>query len=190
MSGQYTRMKYDTDAYAEELGRSTEALSYMLDPNFANNCGQCFAPYGMMGGQTAINATGLQVDVDSLLRGVNKINSKSNRQSMPESLDDYPTQMMQDCPSAMESENTRFTYPAYDIRGLTVRDLRFDYPLFDPQCQIFENFAVDTRLQAKDNHRAVWQVPYDQRDLLPTERLGKPNACRTQTNCNFASFTS
>uniref|UniRef100_A0A6C0CBZ5 Uncharacterized protein n=1 Tax=viral metagenome TaxID=1070528 RepID=A0A6C0CBZ5_9ZZZZ len=190
MAGQYTRLMYDQDAYVEELERSTEPLTYMLDPNFANNCNECFAPYGMLGGQTSIQTTGLQVDVDSLLRGVNKINSKSNKQSMPEPMSEYSVRMRRDCSPALESENTRYTYPAYDIRGLTVRDLRFDYPLFDPQCQIFENFAVDTRLQAKDNHRATWQVPYDQRDLLPTERLGKPEACRAQINCNLASFTS
>lgn len=189
MSGEYTRLRYDTDAYNEELERSTEALSYRLDPNYAINCGKCFAPYSRLGGHQDSVAQGQQIDVDSLLRNVSKINSKSNEQQIPDLLN-YSLYTPNDCPPNTESEYTRYTYPAFDIRGITVRDLRFDYPLFDPQCQIFENFAVDTRLQAKDNHRAIWQVPYDQRDLLPVERLGRPTACRTMTDCNFARYTS
>jgi len=190
MSGEYTRLRYDTEAYMEELERSTEPLTYILDPNYAINCGKCFAPYGPRAGQQSADAPGQQVDVDSLLRGVSKINSRSNRQQVPDSIDNYSLSMREDCSPALESEYSRYTYPAYDIRGLTVRDLRFDYPLIDPQCQIFENFSVDTRLQAKDNHRAIWQVPYDQRDLLPVERLGKSTTCRTTTDCNFARYTS
>jgi hypothetical protein len=56
---------------------------------------------------------------------------------------------------------------------LTVPDLNFSYPLQDPQCQIFENFSINTKLQAKDNHRTIWQVPLNQSDLLPVERLAR-----------------
>lgn len=188
MSGQYTRLRYDNEAYAEELHRSVEPGMYMLDPDYANNCGKCFAPYGPRAGYQDAVANGEQIDIDSVLRGVNKINTRSNVQQVPDSIDGYQLRALNDCPNGLETEYSRFTYPAYDIRGLTTRDLNFEYPLFDPQCQIFENFAVDTRLQAKDNHRAVWQVPLDQKDLLPTERLGGAKQCGVSSDCRYAKF--
>jgi hypothetical protein len=190
MSGRFTRLHYDQEAYREQVARSTDPLLYKLDPNFAVSCTKCFAPYGPRGGHDNAVAVGEQIDVDSILRGVSKISTKSNIQQIPDSLAGYRNYMPRDCSPALESEYTRYTYPAYDIKGLTVRDLRFDYPLFDPQCQIFENFEINTRLQAKDNHRAIWQIPASQRDLLPTERLGKVKNCAAAMNCNYAPYTS
>lgn len=178
MAGNFTRLRYDTEAYMEELERSTEPLLYSLNNNFSINCNKCFAPYGPRDAQPASVATGQQIDIDSILRGVNNINTKSNHQQIPDSIKGYKLQTLPDCAPARESENTRFTYPAYDIKGLTVRDLHFDYPLFDPQCQIFENFSVDTRLQAKDNHRSIWQVPLDQPELHAPMPLGQAQATR------------
>ena len=190
MAGRYTRQRYDRQAYAEEVYRSTEPLNYMLDPNFAINCGSCFAPYGPPGanGSGIAVSPGNQIDIESILEGRTRINSRSNKQQAPESLKGYRTQVPPDCPNGLESEYSRYSHPAYDIKGLTVPDLRFDYPFFDPQCQIFENFESNTRLQAKDNHRAIWQVPQNQRDLLPTERLGKVKNCKIDMNCNYASY--
>jgi hypothetical protein len=190
MSGKFTNLIYDKDAYDERLQRSTDPLSYRIDSNFSVNCCKCFAPFGPVGGNQNAAAMGKQIDVDSILRGVSRINSKSNRQQMPDPISGYEPQMPHDCSSALEPEYTRYTYPSYDIRGLATRDLRFDYPLFDPQCQIFENFEVNTRLQAKDNHRAIWQVPMNQRDLLPTERLGRVKNCQVSKNCNYAPFVN
>lgn len=188
MSGKFTNLRYDREAYAEEISRSTDPLLYRLDPNYAVNCSPCFAPFGPGAGHDNAIAIGQQIDVDSILRGVSKVNSKANRWQKPDSLEPYKTSVPGDCSNALESQYTRFTHPAYDIRGLNVRDLRFDYPLFDPQCQIFENFEVNTRLQAKDNHRTIWQVPLNQRDLLPTERLGKVRNCSVSLNCNYAPY--
>lgn len=190
MSGKYTRLNYDKDAYAEQLTRSTDPLLYRLDPNYAINCGKCFAPYGPRAGQPASEAIGQQIDIDSILRGVNKINTKSNKQQMPDSISQYNLFTYNDCPDKLEPEYSRYTYPAYDIKGLTNPDLHLGYPLQDPQCQIFENFAVNTRLEAKDSHRTVWQVPVNQTDALPTERLGKVKNCGMGLRCNSAPYTS
>src|SRR5271154_1789972 len=154
MAGKFTHLRYDDEAYSEEVTRSTDPMLYRLDPNYAVNCHKCFAPYGPRGAHDAADAVGQQIDVESILRGYSKISSKSNRQQVPDPLDGYKNFIRCDCSDALETEYTRYTYPAYDIRGLTVRDLRFDYPIQDPQCQIFENFEVNTRLQAKDEHRA------------------------------------
>ena len=190
MAGRFTRLNYDREAYEEEVTRSTDPMLYRLDPNYAVNCQKCFAPYGPRGGHDDAAAVGQQIDVDSILRGVSKISTKSNRQQIPDPISGYRNLMPCDCSDALETEYTRYTYPGYEIRGLTVRDLRYDYLHFDPECQIFENFEVNTRLQAKDNHRSVWQVPFSQRDLQPTTRLGKPRNCKVSLNCNYAPFVS
>ena len=188
MAGNFTGLKYDRDAYDEKLSRSTQPLSYRLDPNYAVNCNRCFAPHGPRNGHESAVAVGNQIDVDSVLRGLRNINTKSNRRQTPSSLNQYQTYAPKDCPSALETEYSRFTHPSFDIKGLNVPDMHLDYPLHDPQCQIFENFEVNTRLQAKDNHRAVWQIPMNQKDLLPTERLGKVKKCNVTLNCNYAPF--
>lgn len=182
MAGKYTRLSYDTAAQKEHIARSTDPLRYKLDPNFAINQNRCFAPHGPRAGAQTSDAVGSspisttfgeQADIDSVLRGVTKSNSKSNFQQMPDSLNPYKIFNLPNCPEKIESEYSRYTHPAYDIRGLTVPDLNYDYPLQDPQCQIFENFAVNTRLQAKDTHRTVWQVPLDQRNAFPVERISR-----------------
>ena len=187
MTGKFTHQRYDQEAYNEEVNRSTGPLLYMLDPNYAVNRRKCFAPYGPNNPQMISEAVGQQIDVDSVLRGVSKINSKSNAQQTPDSLESYQKINRNDCSDLLESEYTRYTYPAYDIRGLTTRDLRFEYPLQDPQCQIFENFEVNTRLQAKDSLRAIWQIPFNQRDLYPTKKLGNVIDCR-EGSCRYAAF--
>lgn len=190
MAGKFTNLNYDPEAYGEKMARSTDPMLYKLDPNYAVNCSPCFAPYGPRGGHDNAVAIGQQIDVDSVLRGINKISSKSNQQQMPAPLDKYSTYIPGECSEALEPQSSRYTHPAFDIRGLNVRDMMFEYPLSDPQCQIFENFQVNTRLQAKDNHKAIWQVPKDQKDLLPVERLGKVKNCTMTMNCNYAPFLS
>ena len=188
MAGKFTRESYDKPAYSEALSRSTEPMLYRLDPNFAINCQQCFPSHGPRNGIQNTMSMARQTDIDSTLKGINRINSKSNIQQMPQKINPIQTNLM-NCPDQIETEYTKFTFPAYDIKGLNVRDLRFDYPLYDPQCQIFENFAINTRLAAKDNHKAIWQESLNQRDLFPTERLGKPKKCN-MVACNYAPYTS
>src|SRR5438477_10149593 len=120
MAGQYTRQSYDPAASAERTTRSTNPLSYRLDTNYAVNCNRCFAPYGPRSGPQGSDVVGEQVDIDSILRGVTKINSKSNKEQMPDSLNPYNLYNRPNCSEKLEPEYTRYTYPAYDIRGLTV----------------------------------------------------------------------
>ena len=190
MAGKFTNLKYDQQAYNEALDRSTNPLGYRLDPNYSTNCNKCFAEYGPRSGNQSAESVGHLIDVDSILKGINKINTKSNKQQQPYPLDDYQTYMPKDCPEGLESEYTRYTNPSYDLRGLNTKDLRLSYPLHDPQCNIFEDFSVNTRLQSKDNHKATWQVPINQRDLLPTENLGRVKNCTVSLNCNYAPYNS
>jgi hypothetical protein len=184
MVGKFTNLRYDKEAYDEEMSRSTNPLLYKLDPNYSVNCSSCLVKNPR---QRDARTTGDKVDVDSVLKGINKVNSKVNRYQTPEPLNLSSAQMPSNCPDTIETQYSRYTHPSFDIRGLHVRDMRLGYPIHDPQCQIFENFEVNTRLQSKDNHRAIWQTPMDQKKMLPTERPGKLN-CQVALNCNYAPY--
>lgn len=187
MAGNFTHSRYDKDAYDEEIARSTNPLLYRLDPNYAINCNQCFSSNGPRNGHEAATVSAAnRIDVDSILKGISKKKSHSIHGQLPHSLDKIQTFMPKNC--SFDTEYTRYTHPAYDIKGLNVDDMRLDYPLHDPQCQIFENFQINTRLQAKDNHKTIWQVPLDQRNLLPTEKLNKVKNCTVTVNCNYAPY--
>lgn len=196
MSGKFTNLQYDKEAYDDKIARTTNPLLYKLDPNYAVNCKSCFAPHGPKGSYNHDNAringdivanVGDKIDIDSILKGISKVNSKSNRQQIPDSLQHYPVQKLSECPNALESQYSRYTHPAHDVRGLTVPDMRFDYPMYDPQCQIFENFEVNTRLQSKDNHRAVWPTPLDQTKALPNP-IPQSNALTFNCYCAYAPY--
>lgn len=186
MSGRFTRLSYDPDAYNERLQRSTQPLNYMLDQNYANNCTPCFSRYGPRNGREASVVVGDMTDVDSILKGISKINTKSSRYQQPMPVYNYPVSVTSDCNDFLETEYTRHTNPAYNIRGLTTKDMNFGYPLYDPQCNIFENSAVNTRLLAKDNHKAKWFEPLNQRDCFPTEKVGRDKNCVTSIHCTYA----
>lgn len=187
MSGRFTKLRYDQDAYNDSLSRSTDPLLYKLDPHYANNCNPCFAAHGPRNSNTHTMEPGQKIDVDSILRGVNKINSKSINGQIPDSLQRYHTTVPIDCSNAFEQSSSRYTHPIHENKGLNTSDMRLSYPLHDPQCNIFENFSVDTRLQAKDNHKTIWQVPINQRDALPTER-GRTKKCTITVNCGYAPY--
>ena len=62
-------------------------------------------------------------------------------------------------------------------------------PLYqDPQCNIFWDFAINSRQQAKDNFRTPWQVPIGQSDDLPNVRLGPKKLCVDGVNCPYAPY--
>lgn len=188
MAGKFTHLKYDKDAYDDAAIRNNEQINYNLDPHFANNCNKCFSTYGPIGGHGgAIVSENDKIDVDSILKGITKINTKSNRNQVPDSLRHYRTFMPQDCSNALESNYSRTSHPARELKGLAPRDMRLSYPLRDPQCNIFENFSVNTRLHSKDNHRTPWQKPLDQSSFFPPQRTSKPKQCRVTVDCNYVS---
>jgi hypothetical protein len=69
-SGSYTRLRYDSCAYAKSLNESTDPLKYYLFESKFENCGKCgakengfFRPFDL-------------VDEESELRGITRVNSK------------------------------------------------------------------------------------------------------------------
>lgn len=186
MAANFTGLMYDNEAYNEEVARSTQPLLYRLDPNNYVNCNRCFSTHGPRNGSEVSIAIGNQIDVDSIMKGITNIHTKSNSQQKPKPLDQYKLVSPMDCPNSLETEYSRFSHPSYDIKGLNVLDMHLGYPLHDPQCQIFENFEVNTRLQSKDKHSAIWQIPLDQCDLLPTSRVGNSKKANIPITYDYA----
>lgn len=168
MAGALTRLHYDSQTEWERNLRQANLLCRKLDSSFSVNNKRCFSPYASSRQQQIQPIhSGDQIDIESTIRGFNKIHSKSNSHQVPDPLDEFLTEVLDNCPDELETEYTRYTHPAHEIKGLTVPDMRLDYPLKDPQCQIFESFASNTRLQARDSFRADYQEPLDQSVFLP-----------------------
>lgn len=78
MSGSFTRLRYDNCAFAQDTKQSTDPLELIIDPTKYVNCGNICRP----GSQYPPNAA-LLVDVESSLRGIDKLASECNRAQHP-----------------------------------------------------------------------------------------------------------
>jgi hypothetical protein len=187
MSSYSSRQRYDREATDEFYERSTGGYSYRLDPVYATSCKECYPPFGPRGFRGASTAPGFVIDADSVIRGYTKIHSKSNRQQIPDSVDVFELRNLPDCHPFLETEYSRYTNPIQNYRGLGFDNF---YPVnHDPQCHIFWDFSRNTKLEAKDAYITPWQIPMEQRDLLPGSKLGparKP--CSPDSNCMFAPY--
>lgn len=167
MAGMYTKPCYDPQAYNQELQRQKYLSNYNLQPYFANAPNQQLASYSSSG---TINHQqhnmANQVDIASILDGRTKTNTWDNNYSMPAPLPESKN-VINDCNRFLESKSTRLQYPASNIKGLTRNDYNQQILLEDPQCHIFENHAVDTRQQAKDEFIATTYQPLSQTAVWP-----------------------
>lgn len=172
MAGRFTNQRYDPISYKHEVAQSTAPLSYKLDPNSVINCNNCYHPYGPRDSHDNAIAVGNKISVESILKGIGK-------KSEIKPSDRFPLTKLSTCKdNSLEPISSRYTHPAFDIKGLAPADMHLSFPLHDPQCQIFEPFQINTRLQAKDNHRAIWQTPIDQTKFLPKEKPRKRLNCK------------
>ena len=166
MSGQCTRMKYDQDAYLDSVKASTAIYKHTMDKTRYANCDNCYDK-SRKGGNTVSRVKNSDlIDVDSLLRGASKRSSGSinGQQASPIT---QQMHVIKDCPNSIRTQHSRYSHPVYETRGFRESSLRLDYPTTDPQCNIFHDFSVNTRLQSKDAHKTVWQEPIDQSVFLP-----------------------
>lgn len=179
-SGNFTNLIYDNESYNEKLQMSVAPMSYILNPINYINTNQCYSLDTLNASNSGAVSTGNQIDIDSVLKNIDNINSKSTRMNHPQSLKQYPSYMLNTCSSQndINTKYTRLTDPATNIRGLTDYRLNFGFPKYDPQCNIFEDFAVNTQLQAKDTFISTWQIPLNSNNSQPTTKLGNVVECR------------
>ena len=78
MSGSFTRLRYDNCAYAQDVKQSTDPLELVMDITKYVNCGNLCKPDT----NYPSNAAYL-VDVESSLRGIDKLASECNKAKHP-----------------------------------------------------------------------------------------------------------
>lgn len=189
----FTRQSYERCAYDDQVRQSVSPLNYALDATQIKNCNECLSVHGPRNkiGSYAYRPSSL-VDVDSLLSNRNDINTKCIETELKRYLRDdiitqngnfnkYTEKVCQN--NFLDAEDTRFTHPKNNYRGLAAN--RFYKLNKDPQCNIFWDFAQNTRLEARDNYIAEFPDILDD-ETQPTEEVsGTIKSCGIKCSDTF-----
>lgn len=157
----FTRTSYDDKAYKDKLTESTSPFEYMTSEDKIHKCGGCLTTlgprsgYGGYGVSTfsgdVVAPSQANVDVESILSNRNvKLSTTKRGKVNPINVTKFKTQHAPVCNDYLDYQHTRMTDPAMFYRGAPIN--RFYDLDRDPQANIFYDFAVDTKLEAKDNY--------------------------------------
>jgi hypothetical protein len=181
----FNRNKYDKCAYDLQMERSTNVGDYRLDNNIAENCNQCFSSFGPIGSKSDVSLVKEDMElsfkdmaeVESALSWRNQLLSKCNENATP--LNNFKVNHKQVCKNNLTPEDTRFTFPLDNYRGMSLTDFMLEpYLHVNPQCMIQHNndkIGLNSRLSAKDNYKLVPPTMVDSEEALPKEILPKKN---------------
>ncbi len=158
--GHSSRLGYDSCAYSDRLTESVGPLGYRLEPSWQENCNQCLSTLGPRSsymGQGVSTAAGPSiatsqklVDVESVLTNRNLKTTKCRKDQLnPINVTKYGVKHLRICNDALNPSPSRLTYPAANYRDMAVN--RFYDLDRNPQANVFFDFAVNTKLEAKDN---------------------------------------
>ncbi len=158
--GHSSRLGYDSCAYSDRLTESVGPLGYRLDPNFQENCNQCLSTLGPRSsymGQGVSTSVGFPiansqklVDVESILSNRNVKTTKCKRDKVnPINVTKFGVKHQRICNDTLNPLSSRLTYPAANYRDVAIN--RFYDLDRNPQTNIFYDFAVNTKLEARDN---------------------------------------
>lgn len=194
--GHSSKLIYDRCAYDDALSESVGPLMYRLNPHQINNCNACLSVFGprarsgppSYGVSTSVGHTTAAsqdlVDVESILSNRNVIASRCKDGKVNDiDVTKFNLQHARVCNDFLDPVATHLTNPSQNYRGMSINRF-FNLPK-NPQANIFYDFAVNTKLEAKDNYRE--RVPrlikYD--PALPHELKGqnKPVRYKCNTNC-------
>lgn len=159
--GHSSRLPYDKCAYDDRMQESVSPMLYRLNPQQIQNCDACLSTLGprssyqghgvstVSGAQLATSQT--LVDVESILSNRNVLQSKCKDGRVNDvDVTKFKLQHARACNSFLDPVNSLLTNPPQNYRGMSVN--RFHDLPANPQRNIFYPFAVNTRLEAKDNH--------------------------------------
>jgi len=195
--GHSSRLGYDNQTYEDYLSESVSPLLYKLNPNQINNCSACLSVFGPRTGHNGYgNSTTVGhrtspaqdlVDVESVLSNRNVIASKSKDGKVNDiNVNQFQLQHARICNSFLDPISTHLTNPPQMYRGLSID--RFYNLGCNPQNVIFDNFSVNTNLEAKDNYFERIPHPISDRSL-PHELQGRNRmpTINTHNPCNGKS---
>jgi hypothetical protein len=184
----FTRSMYDNCSCKQLNKMSVASMNYRLYNGNNENCNSCLSTCGPYNANNESNSVkkidsqksfGTLIDVESVLMNRVKPLSDCNEVSCDtKCFKKLPkTHNKNICGSFLDEEDTRFTHPIDNYRGMSID--RFQYLPIDPQCNIYVNNSIDTRLIAKDTYRTVIPDLLDD-GVTPTPKDYKPMNCRLQ----------
>ena len=176
----FSRINYDQCAIDLDLKRSVAPGDYRLNGDYVDNCKKCY-PYNLPGTQTVAASSargncesgfGSLADAESMITNRKLYLQKCNKEGKN---DEYKTKVKVHhkplCDRFIESEDTRFTNPIDNYRGMSLTGYYFTpYLHVNPQCHIQTNRNRDgnsTRLMVKDCYKNPNQDFWDEGKALP-----------------------
>jgi hypothetical protein len=183
----FNRIKYDKCAYDLQIGRSVAPGDYRLFAPFAENCDQCFSATGPVGSKSDVSLVKKPNDLyfndmaqaESELSWRNQLLTKCNDNS--KSIGKQQVHHKPVCSNKLTSEDTRFTHPIDNYRGMSLTSLSMEpYLHVNPQCHIQESgdrVGMNSRLYSKDMYQMPYQEFWDNGDALPKEKLEPKQIC-------------
>lgn len=186
--GHSSRSSYDNCAYNDRLAESVGPGAYRLNPMQIANCDACLSTMGPRGSYGVSSVVGNSltpsqdlVDVESVLRNLNTRASKCREGGMNDiDVTRFHQQHARVCNKFLDPISSRLTNPTANFRGTSIN--RFHYLDRDPQRVIFQPFARNTRLEARDNYRA--KIPqYRDGDVSPKPSQKKNSQYPCHMNC-------
>lgn len=188
--GHSSKQIYDKCYYDDYLSESVGPLLYKLNPININNCNSClsvFGPRASSGPRSYgvssvvpdnVSAPSQQlVDVESILSNRNVIASKCKDGKVNDiDVTKFKLQHARTCNDFLDPIATHLTNPPSNYRGMSIN--RFYDCHKNPQQNIFFDFAVNTKLEAKDNYRERVPQLINFDPALPRELKGQNKPCK------------
>lgn len=199
MFGHSSRLGYDQCYNNDRVSESVGPMLYRLNPNQIHNCNACLSVFGPRTGHNgygnstpvgnAIAPAQELTDVESMLQGRNVLQSKCKDGKLNNiDISKYKVQHARTCDHFLDPIASRLTNPPQTYREVATNRF-YDLPK-NPQANIFWNFAENTQLQAKDNHREKIPKLIDNDPALPKELRGKNKPCKYNCYANCSKNCS
>ena len=179
----FNRIKYDTSAYDLQMSRSTSIGDYRLYAPYCENCNQCFSYSGPIGSKSDVSLVKKANDLSfkDMAETESQLSWRNNKLSKTNNtlnlLEDTKLEHKPVCTNKLTPEDTRFTHPIDNYRGMSLTELMLEsYLHVNPQCNILESsdrIGLNSRLYSKDTFTLSAQDFWDKGEALPKE---KPNS--------------
>lgn len=175
-TGHFSKPKYDTCAYPEDLYESTAPYAYVMDPDRIHNCNGALTVFGPRSSYygagvstpsgDVIAAAQQNVAIDTIMKNINVPISKCRGGKVnPIDVTKIKTRDIPVANDYLDSQHSRMMDPPMFYRGAAIN--RFETLNKDPQANIFYDWSVNTVLEAKDNFVPELPIPLTGVDMVP-----------------------
>jgi hypothetical protein len=161
----FNRTKYDNTAFDLHMGRSIGPGNYRLYGSYAESCSPCISVNGPIGSKSDVSIAKPHSElcfrdmtqVESELSWRNQRLGKTNTTLNP--IGKHPIVHKPSCTPNMAPEDTRFTHPLDNFRGMSLTSYQVEpYLHVNPQCHVQEStdrMGMNSRLLSKDSAPSV-----------------------------------